>query len=594
MRTLFFASLVALAVAPALPAQRRDVERRALPRTVAREVVKRYNEPAALRASGSLRVPTDEEVDGNVAVLNGPLTIAGRVRGSVVVINGDVDLRRRARIDGDLIVVGGLIDGLDDAHIGGEVQHYRQALSYHEEGDRVIADFDDDRDDDYDRRDRRRPGRVDRWRDRVSVGTSRISITSGTYNRVEGLPIHIGPKIEQRSGWGRFRLDALGIVRTADNFKWDSDNLGHDARIEFQFGQRAGLAIGARAYDVVDGVEEWHLTDAEVGLASFFLHRDFRDYYGRHGGLGYVRLQASDGVGLTVSYGEENWSSRADRDPFTLFRNRDAWRANPMMDEGELYLYNATLRIDTRNDEVDPWSGWHIVANAERGTSEALKRADPSMAACAPVDCAGVSEVDYTRGFLDLRRYNRISPEGQLNFRIVAGGWIDGDELPTQRRFSVGGQGTIPGYDFRDRLPGADVLSCTQGGDPRASAVQCERVALAQIEYRGDLHLNLGWDSDNRSRRSSARNERSGAWYTWNHHEPGNWVVFADAGRGWLVDQVGDGALTFQRDEIPHLKTFRTDVGIGIEVDDVGFYVAKSTTDSKEPPNFFLRVRRRF
>jgi hypothetical protein len=39
-----------------------------------------------------------------VAVLNGPLTIAGHVRGRVLAINSDVILLRGARIDGELLV----------------------------------------------------------------------------------------------------------------------------------------------------------------------------------------------------------------------------------------------------------------------------------------------------------------------------------------------------------------------------------------------------------------------------------------------------------------------------------------------------------
>jgi hypothetical protein len=45
----------------------------------------------------------------------------------------------------------------------------------------------------------------------------------------------------------------------------------------------------------------------------------------------------------------------------------------------------------------------------------------------------------YDRVFLDVRRYNRVSAEGQLNLRVVAGGWLSGDELPLQRRFSLVG-----------------------------------------------------------------------------------------------------------------------------------------------------------
>jgi outer membrane translocation and assembly module TamA len=47
-----------------------------------------------------------------------------------------------------------------------------------------------------------------------------------------------------------------------------------------------------------------------------------------------------------------------------------------------------------------------------------------------------------------------------LNLRLLVGGWLSGDDLPLQRRFALGSAGSLPGYDFRQILPGTDVLTC--------------------------------------------------------------------------------------------------------------------------------------
>ena len=39
---------------------------------------------------------------------------------------------------------------------------------------------------------------------------------------------------------------------------------------------------------------------------------------------------------------------------------------------------------------------------------------------------------------------------------------------------------------------------------------------------------------------------------------------------------------------------FRADVGMGIRLDDLGLYVAKSVTDPRTPVNFFARLQPRF
>ena len=542
---------------------------RLLPREVATEVTDVFNASETLRASGPLDIAAGREVTGDVAVLNGPLTVAGRITGRVVAINADVVLQPGAQIEGEVLVVGGAVLGKENATVGGDIRVYRQLLDYRRDGERLVAQGENEEDERWWRR-------RQRWRSR-SYSDIRLA-SARTYNRVEGLPIYIGPSLAQNFDGGRITIDAFGIFRTADGLEWKSPNIGHSLKTEVRLGRRRGLAIGGRLFDVVEGSEDWQLTDTEVGLASFFLHRDYRDYYDRHGGSGYVSLFFGRDADLTASLADERWGARGIRDPFTLFRNGQGWRVNPMFDEGRLHIANTTLRIDTRNDVSNPWSGWYIVADVERGSGEITAYGPTS----AGVRDATPGRISYTRGLLDLRRYNRLGPDAQLNLRLVAGGWLSGDELPLQRRFSVGGPGTIPGFDFRHLEAGTDVSQCSMGAVPPGAPAQCERMMLAQVEYRADLFFDpLGlfdgsdWQYD--------RWGRGGA----------EWVLFADAGRGWLVGpKVGE--LQYEKGSYPRLGTFRTDIGAGIAFGPVGFYLAKALSDSKEPVNFFVRVKQRF
>ena len=86
---------ILLALAPAAVAQQPVTPApQLLPRDVRQTVVERWNGSAEFRASDRAEIGATSEVRGNVAVLRGPLVIAGRVIGSVLVINGDVILRR--------------------------------------------------------------------------------------------------------------------------------------------------------------------------------------------------------------------------------------------------------------------------------------------------------------------------------------------------------------------------------------------------------------------------------------------------------------------------------------------------------------------
>ena len=563
---MMLAALAVLGGASAgrVSAQEQEPRDRVLPHSVALEAAELFNETTAMRVTGDLDIPRDRVINGDVAVLDGSLRLAGQVTGRVLVLNGDASLSESARVGGDLIVVGGRVDGEAIAFVSGEIRVYRQPFHYRQEGDRVVAERSDVAEERWPRRARPR-----RW----STGPLKLQVGSlGVYNRVEGLPVYIGPSLRADGPRGRLTLRVHGVVRSADSFTWDSDNLGHRVDGEVRLGRLGGVAFGGALYDVVDDVEDWHLSDLETGLASFFLHRDYRDYYNRHGARGSVALFFGEQADLTFSLSDERWGARRDRDPFSLFRNEQDWRPNPEMDEGTFHIANASLRIDTRNDTDNPWAGWFIEADLERGSGDVTRYAPTT--GLRDTD----PRIDYVRGFLDLRRYNRVGPGSQLNARLLLGGWLGGDPLPLQRRFSVGGPGSLPGYDFRHAYDGADVGACTTGIALPGTPAECERVALAQLEYRGDIEFDFFG---------------SGDWHRWRIDTDGQWIVFADAGRGWLVES-GGGSLRYPRDRMPLLDTYRTDVGIGFDFGLVGLYVAKAITEAEAPANVFLRVHHRF
>jgi hypothetical protein len=55
-----------------------------------------------------------------------------------------------------------------------------------------------------------------------------------------------------------------------------------------------------------------------------------------------------------------------------------------------------------------------------------------------------------------------------------------------------------------------------------------------------------------------------------------------------------NGDVQYGRGALPPLSTFRTDVGVGLDFELIGFFVAKSVSDTKIPANFFVRLRHRF
>jgi len=412
--------------------------------------------------------------------------------------------------------------------------------------------------------------------------SSGLIISSGkTYNRIEGLPVHLGPSFHDSAGAAEFNLSVLGIIRSANTFHWDSQNLGHRIMADMRVGRGRGYGLGVSSYDVMTPVETWHLPDPDASLAAFFGHRDFRDYFNRHGAKATATFNMSTRSSFSVDWSDERWSSPQVRSVLTVFGNGKAWRANPVVDAGRFHTGVARANIDTRNDEINPSTGWLILAEYERGSGE-VTTAGPASPLARPL---APTELTYGRVLVDLRRYNRLSPTTWVNGRLVLGGWLHGDQLPLERRFSVGGIGTIPGYDFRKYQPGMlDVSQCSDAGaPPPGNPAQCERVALAQLEYRNELHSTF-FDFLN-SRAIRLR----GIGFTVRPTA----VAFVDAGRGWLVGPPS-GTLQYSSRSFPRFGTFRTDVGLGLDLGIIGVYVAKAVSTPKEPANVFLRVHRRF
>jgi hypothetical protein len=550
------------------------LQARELPRVVADEIIHFYNAPGTSRLVGRTRLPRGNEWRGDVAVRNGPVLIGGRVQGTLVVINGDALLEPGAEITGDLIVVGGTVEGTAESRIGGEVRQYREPLLYRPrgEGDEIA----------YAPNLRRRlwnPGAHVSW----GTADSRSSLTiatGGTFNRVEGLPIVFGPlfdwKLERNV---RFRLDALGVFRSAGDLSDKRSDLGYMLRAELRSGEIRPVGLGLRAYDVVAPIEDWGLRNAEVGWSAFMFARDYRDYYLNKGWAVRLFAHPERQIALALEVRRDWQAGVTARDPWTLFRNSDAWRPNPPIDEGHYTTISGNATLDTRNDVNDPTTGWVVRATLDHSRSK-----DVAPQTGIPAAVRGPLPTDgsyaFSRVFLDVRRYARVSPSGRVNLRLLAGGWLGGDPLPLQRRLSLGGPDPLTGYGFRRSACDRDVTDPAFAGTLLAA---CDRVFALQAEYRG--HLKLDWSYN--PWRDEGEQEQSGSLL---RLEGPDLVVFGDAGQAWLVGN-GPGRLPSTR--LPTLGSWLADLGLGVDWGGFGMYVSKAVTTG-ERLRFTVRLDHRF
>lgn len=581
---------VSLAVAPApgaaqvrpddLPLDRLD-----LPRSVANRIVAFFNDTSTIRFYGGREISSERVVEGNLGVLGGTLEVAGRIEGDVMVVDGDLVVTEQGHITGDVTVVGGRISAGPDA-VGGQITVYDETLPYRDDRGGVRRAGGDNQ-----------PwGTPRRYGDRSRGRSTFTFTTTGNYNRVEGLPVALGPRFRS-SGNDYLDVEALGIWRSERGFESAPDDWGYQVRMEQHLGPEGRFSLGGTAHSLVSPIESGGLSDEEASLATFLLHTDYRDYYEREGFSAFLRFDDRDaGVRLTAEYRDEDHAFAPHQSPWALRDRDDPWRPQPLVAEGRLRTLGGELVVDDRNDRDDPTDGWYLIASATHGLSGSLSvpaywtdAFTPDAPYPTPTVATRAVDTDFTAGSLDLRRYARLGPTTDIRLRGFIGGSADGNPLPPQYQRTLGGAGTLPGYSLMSVACGARTTEYRVArGDPESGnwpwaaypAYGCDRVALFQAEYRGHLSFdidlgddddwNAGWD-----------------WYPNASFTPA-WSVFFDAGRGWTLSDPGDPGYLGEGTET------LMDVGVGFYLGELGFYWAWPLKGDDRDARFFVRLDHRF
>jgi hypothetical protein len=533
------------------------------PPAVVAELLAFYNDSGTTRMDGDVSFPPGSAFTGRLALYRGSLRIAGRVRGDVVVVNATLYLLPGADVEGDVLVVGGrLIRSPEARHLGRERVIWDAAPVLRSEVGVLVA------------RERRRP-LSDLAAARTSFQTGKVRTTlllatGGTYDRIEGLPIVFGPTFELRpSPATAARLDLRGILRTAPEGSRLSSDFGYGARGEFRF---PGGGVAGRLYSDLAAFEDQPLSAAENGWSAFLLQRDYRDWYERTGGGGQAWVQPTPSLRIEVSLRRDHEHSVRAVDPWSLLRNSDRWRRNPLGDDGHYFTTGLQVDLDTRNDHEVPTTGWYLRGRFEHSTSDDIAPvALPETVRPAITTGGGYA---FDRLTLDLRRYSRLTPSLRVNSRLRADGWVGGDRMSIQRRVSLGGPDLLPGYAFR-------AFTCAPRGfsDPAVPAL-CDRSLVAQVEVRTRLGLNLGY----------RLRDRQGGTGRFIGIEEADLVFFTDAGKAWLA---GNGPEQVPVNRIPSFREWKADVGVGVDAGQIGAYLAKGLSGD-EPVRFLVRLQRRF
>ena len=500
-----------------------------------------FNSPTAVNAfGGQVRIPPLDTIRSTYAVAGGSVRVDGAVLGSVIVFNGDVRVSGSGSVTGDVIVLGGHLTAAAGAAIGGQRVECDQPVELERLPSGTLA--------------ARAPGHtLGRLASDIAfrVGDARVApfVGVGTYNRVEALPIQLGGK----ASWAAtpadsVRAEAFAVFRSGRDpsgsrpaVGWHAEgHWSHDGAIPFSVGLAGGSTINATA--------DRSYSALESGLSALFLRRDYRDWYLRRGYRVLADVRPARELRLSGMMDLSRQTTVLSIDALSLFRGTEAWRPNPLIDDGKYRTLAVRATWDARNELAHPVLSWYADVEVRRVTSNDLTPVSLPTTIRDSLPRTGYGETEAT---VDLRGYLRLDPVQQLAGRLTAAGYVSGDPLTIQNRRALSGADPMMGYLFRS-------INCDRRRKPDpAMPALCDRQMALQLEYRRALPIDLS--------------TRIGG-YTVGFRNP-SLVLLADAGSAWLA---GDSAGRVPSNRIQALREWRSDVGLGLTTRSLGLYLGKS------------------
>jgi hypothetical protein len=346
------------------------------------------------------------------------------------------------------------------------------------------------------------------------------------YNRVDGLFIQLGLD-------SRWRPPAMLRVFATAGYAFKGEAWRYEIGLErwIDIGP-VQLTLGVHNYDLTFTGDEWLMPAEENSAAAFFFREDFRDYYRRTG----TSLHLTNSVlgRITVEFAcffDEHESLRRTTN-WSLFGGDKKFRSNPAIDEGTVHSGLIRLGYDTRDDFIEPASGFLIEAILEKGGG------------------GFGGDFDFQRALLDARRYLSLTRYENIDVRFRLGSACGA--LPVQAAFDLGGIGSLRGYRQKEFRNG-------------------DRMILGNLEYR----IGFG-------RLSSGRLEDYQV------------IPFYDFGLAWLSNDAGSLTAGFYQLKAERLKT-SIGIGFSTGADDrLRVNVARRLDESDRPLVVSVRINRIF
>ena len=260
------------------------------------------------------------------------------------------------------------------------------------------------------------------------------------------------------------------------SYKFGPDWPGYSLGMERSFGAGAARMYAAvETHDISDSDDRWRISSAEQTLVALMFKNTFRDYYRRRGLQVHGGVRAAGNHEFTVAWRRDRHEPLANTTDYSFFRDDHEFRENPAIAAGDVRAILLGYTYDSR--ALDTAS---TGATFRRHLMEDLFRGETRRGFGWRFDWTGEiaghglgGDREYQRYIFNTRAYVPLAPRQSLSARLLLG---DSDgPLPVERRFALGGIGTVHGYRFKEAVG--------------------ERIALINLEYRLDFSSDAGTGS---------------------------------------------------------------------------------------------------
>ncbi len=502
-----------------------------------------FNDPAAFRLHDGTVWPVGKSMDATLAVYGGSLRIQGTVHGSVIVLNGSLRLDPTGHVDGSITVYGGHITiGAGAMHVGRR-NECDEPVPLVRMPDGTVAI-----------RPRTRSFTELTSAAAIDIGPFHATphLDAGTYNRVEGLPVEIGGALSVQP-WPATvaTLTAYGIARTASSIGPDRSGVGWQLEGSIVHkGPRPVRFSVSGGSQIVPTVDRPYVS-VESGLGTFLFREDYHDWYQSKGITFGASVAATPHLAFDALVTFDRQTTVRAVDALSILKSDEAWRPNPLIDDGKYTTIGLGATWDYRDDPNIPTSGWYLQTALTHVTGNELTPVSLPTSIRNPLPTSGYDETELR---FDARAYLSLTSTLRAHVRAFGSGWLGGDPLSVQRRVAMGGADPLMGYTFRH-------VNCDRRRRPDpATPALCDRELVLQAELHRTISLDLS--------------TRIGG-YTIGLRHP-DLVVLADVGTAWLA---GDSAGRVPSNRIQRLSEWKPDVGVGIQGRQFGIYVVKPLAD---------------